>query len=69
MTAPVLSSTKRKVTGAVAWREARALIWKHRSRLTLGFILMMINRLAGMVLPATAKTLIDDVIPHQDAGR
>ncbi|MGE3958820.1 MAG: ABC transporter ATP-binding protein [Vicinamibacterales bacterium] len=42
--------------------EARALIWKHRHRLGLGLFLMVINRLAGLVLPTTSKYLMDNVV-------
>jgi len=42
--------------------EARELVWAHRGRLALGLMLMLVNRLAGLVLPATSKFLIDDVI-------
>jgi subfamily B ATP-binding cassette protein MsbA len=45
-----------------AWEEARTLIWAHRKRLTLGLLLMLVNRLAGLVLPTTTKYLMDDVI-------
>jgi len=34
----------------------------HKARLALGLGLMMISRLAGLVLPASAKYVIDDVI-------
>lgn len=44
------------------WREARELIWAHRHRLALGLGLMLISRVAGLVLPATSKYLVDDVI-------
>ena len=47
---------------ANAWAEARELVWAHRWRLALGLALMLVNRLAGLVLPATSKFLIDDVI-------
>ena len=53
---------KKKVTASAAWREARELIVARRGRLTLGLVLMVINRLIGLVLPATSKFLIDDVI-------
>ena len=53
---------KKKVDYANAGPEARALVVAHRGRLTLGLVLMLINRVAGMVLPATSKYLIDDVI-------
>jgi ABC-type multidrug transport system fused ATPase/permease subunit len=58
-------SGKKKITKE-AWVEARALIWKHRHRLALGLFVMVINRLAGLVLPATSKFLIDDVIGKQN---
>jgi ABC-type multidrug transport system fused ATPase/permease subunit len=44
------------------WREAKDLIWARRGRLALGLFLMLISRGAGLVLPATSKYLIDDVI-------
>jgi subfamily B ATP-binding cassette protein MsbA len=45
-----------------AWDEARGLIWRHRRRLALGLFLMLVNRLSGLVLPATTKFFVDDVI-------
>ena len=45
-----------------AWQEARELVWQHRKRLALGLLLMLISRLAGMVLPASSKYLIDEVV-------
>ncbi|MBI4852427.1 MAG: ABC transporter ATP-binding protein [Acidobacteria bacterium] len=45
-----------------AWREAKDLLWLHRKRLLLGFFLMLINRLVGLVLPASSKFLIDEVL-------
>src|SRR5215469_16873340 len=53
---------KKTVDYANAWQEARALIAARSGRLTLGLVLMLINRLAGLILPATSKYLIDDVI-------
>jgi subfamily B ATP-binding cassette protein MsbA len=58
----VAETSKRKTNIANAWAEARELVWAHRSRLALGLLLMLINRLAGLVLPTTSKFLIDDVI-------
>ena len=54
--------TPKKAFTAGAWEEARGLIWTHRKRLALGLGLMLINRLAGLVLPTTTKYLMDDVI-------
>jgi ABC-type multidrug transport system fused ATPase/permease subunit len=45
-----------------AWEEAKRLIWTHRKRLALGLALMVVNRLAGLVLPTTSKYLMDDVV-------
>src|SRR6266550_2683529 len=53
---------KKKVSASDAWREARELLWAHRRRLTIGLILMLVSRMAGLVLPASSKYLIDDVV-------
>ncbi len=53
---------------AHAWREAKALVAAHKHRLALGFALMLVSRLAGLVLPATSKLLIDDVVGKRDVG-
>jgi subfamily B ATP-binding cassette protein MsbA len=55
-------AAKKRVSGSAAWREARELVWTHRRRLTLGLVLMLISRLMSLVLPASSKFLIDDVI-------
>jgi subfamily B ATP-binding cassette protein MsbA len=52
---------KKKGLSADAWAEARALVWKHRGRLMLGLVLMVISRVSGLVLPYTTKLLMDDV--------
>ena len=57
---------KKKIDYNNAWAEARELIWAHRKQLAMGFPLMIVNQLAGLVLPASPKFLIDDVIgKHQ----
>jgi ABC-type multidrug transport system fused ATPase/permease subunit len=56
------SGEKKKVTPGAAMREARLLIHQHRGRLVTGLVLMLISRLAGLVLPSSAKYVIDDVI-------
>src|SRR5829696_6206484 len=53
---------KKKVSASAAWREARELVWAHRRRLGLGLALMLVSRLAGLVLPASSKWLIDEVV-------
>ena len=56
------SKPKPKVDTARAWREAKALLRAHRGSLILGMVLMLISRLAGLVLPASTKYLIDEVL-------
>jgi ABC-type multidrug transport system fused ATPase/permease subunit len=53
---------KKKIRWSAAWEEARALIWARRGRLSVGLLLMLISRLAGVVVPLLPKYLIDDVI-------
>jgi ABC-type multidrug transport system fused ATPase/permease subunit len=59
---PGAPTAKKPAFTAGAWEEARRLIWIHRKRLALGLGLMLVNRLAGFVLPTTTKYLMDDVI-------
>ncbi len=49
------------------WRETRELLWRHRGRLAIGLAIMLVNRLAGFVLPASSKVLIDRVIGQHRA--
>jgi subfamily B ATP-binding cassette protein MsbA len=52
---------KKRLTKA-ALKETRALLVARRGRLAIGLILMLISRASGLVLPASSKYLIDDVI-------
>ena len=54
--------SKKPIDKSRAWNEARDLIWVHRRRLAIGLGLMLVSRLAGLVLPASSKWLIDEVI-------
>ncbi|MDQ3280132.1 MAG: ABC transporter ATP-binding protein/permease [Acidobacteriota bacterium] len=53
---------KKRLRLDVVWSEAKELVWARRGRLSAGLALMLVSRLAGLVLPATSKFLIDDVI-------
>src|ERR1039458_3519805 len=53
---------KKKVNYANAWAEAKVLMYRHRTSLAMGFVLMLISRLAGFVLPRSTQYLIDEVI-------
>ena len=56
------AASKKKVSAEAVWREARELVHAHRSRLLLGLGLMLISRLAGLVLPASSKIVVDEVL-------
>jgi ABC-type multidrug transport system fused ATPase/permease subunit len=53
---------KKKIRWSEAWQEASVLVWARRGRLAIGLVVMLINRLSGLVLPASSKFLIDDVL-------
>jgi ABC-type multidrug transport system fused ATPase/permease subunit len=59
---PDVAAGKKKISKEAAWREARELLYAHRHRLALGLGLMMISRVAGLVLPASSKYVVDEVI-------
>ena len=44
----------------------KTIIWPRRNLLFIGLGLIIINRLAGLVLPGSVKFLIDDVIANSD---
>ena len=53
---------KKKINYSKALAEAKELIWHHRWRLALGLALMLISRSLSLVLPASTKYVIDEVI-------
>jgi subfamily B ATP-binding cassette protein MsbA len=55
-------SKKPKVTGASLRNAFREIIWPRRKLIGVGIFLILANRLSGLVLPASSKYLIDDVI-------
>ena len=44
------------------WPDLREMILPRRKLLALGFALMVVNRLSGLVLPYSTKFLIDDIL-------
>jgi ABC-type multidrug transport system fused ATPase/permease subunit len=60
--ADAAAKPKKKAITPGAWEEARGLIYAHRKRLSLGLLLLLVNRAAGFVLPSSTKWLIDRVI-------
>jgi len=50
------------------WPEVWKLMRPRRGLLALGFVLMVINKIAGFVLPYSSKFLIDNVVGKHQAG-
>ena len=53
---------KKSLPLSVIARDAMELVHARKGRLVLGFSLLLVSRLAGLVLPGTSKILLDDVI-------
>jgi subfamily B ATP-binding cassette protein MsbA len=58
----VADAKKKRPSLTNAWAEAREIIWRHRKRLAIGLALMLVSRAAGLVLPASTKFVIDEII-------
>jgi ATP-binding cassette, subfamily B, putative efflux pump len=63
-----MQKPKPNVSGASLRHAFEEIIWPRRRLLALGLLLILFNRLAGLVLPASTKYLIDDVIANGDVG-
>ncbi|MDX1647164.1 MAG: ABC transporter ATP-binding protein [Longimicrobiales bacterium] len=61
-----MSNTKKKISGASLRNAFDEIIWPRKKLIALGLILIVLNRLSGLVLPWATKYLIDDVIANQD---
>ncbi len=57
-----MDQPKKKLRLSSVAQEARDIIWTRRWRLAVGLVLIIINRLAALVLPASSKILIDEII-------
>jgi subfamily B ATP-binding cassette protein MsbA len=61
-------SKRTKVSGASLRHAFREIIWPRRKLVALGLLLILVNRLAGLVLPASTKYLVDGVIADGNLG-
>src|SRR3989440_7790287 len=57
-----MAKEKKKIRWSAAWADARKLIWAHRTRLGLVEVVFTANQVLGVVMPASTKYLIDEVI-------
>ena len=58
--------TQKKISGASLKAAFEEIIWPRRKLLLIGLMLIMFNRMAGLVLPASTRYLIDNVIVNAD---
>jgi ABC-type multidrug transport system fused ATPase/permease subunit len=61
-----MSKTK-KLKNVTLAQVFKTIIWPRKKYLSIGLVLIIISRLAGLVLPGASKYLIDDVIPKNDS--
>jgi len=62
MANPETQTRKQKPSARSAWRETRELFGRHRARITIGLLVMVVDRLAGFVAPFSLKFFVDDVV-------
>ena len=55
-----------KISGASLKNAFREIIWPRRWLILLGLVLILFNRLAGLVLPASTRYLIDEVLANSN---
>jgi subfamily B ATP-binding cassette protein MsbA len=66
---PVADSTSKKQVSLASIRRAFwTIIWPRRKLILVGLLLVGVNRLCGLVLPASTKYLIDNVIAKHDTA-
>ncbi len=68
MTTDLKKKPGKKLELSSLTRDFRELIWPRRGLLSLGLVLILINRLAGLVLPGATKFLIDDVVQKHNTA-
>src|SRR5690606_4602503 len=63
-----MKPNQRKISGASLRHAFEEIIWPRRKLVLVGLVLILVNRLSGLVLPASTRYLVDDVIGGGDAG-
>lgn len=60
------SKQAKRISGSSLKKAFREIIWPRRRLILVGLVLILFNRLAGLVLPASTRYLVDDVITGGD---
>ncbi|WP_109299025.1 ABC transporter ATP-binding protein [Aquimarina sp. AU474] len=61
-------NTKKKSKISIV-KAFKTIIWPKRNLVFIGLILIIFNRVAGLILPWKSKTLLDDVVPSRDMSQ
>ncbi|MBI4889229.1 MAG: ABC transporter ATP-binding protein [Acidobacteria bacterium] len=59
--------SKKPVNWSAIWPDIRELILPRRGQLLLGLLLIIVSRTAGLVLPASTKYLVDEILAKHRA--
>lgn len=62
------AGAKRRLSSSSLKSAFREIIWPRRGLVGIGLVLILVNRSAGMVLPASTRYLIDDVLGEGDSS-
>ncbi len=62
------NNNSKKISGASLRHAFHEIIWPRRKLVAIGLVLILINRLSGLVLPASTQYLVDDVVANRDFG-
>ncbi len=61
-----MSTNTKKISGSSLKNAFEEIIWPRRGLLAIGLLLIVLNRLSGLILPWATKFIIDDVIANSD---
>ena len=62
-------TNSKKISGASLKHAFHEIIWPRRKLIAIGLVLILVNRLSGLVLPASTQYLVDDVAEGGDLDR
>ena len=63
---PNMRKQEKKTNSATLGWVFRTLIWPRKKLLVVGLLLIIVNRLSGLVLPGASKYVIDNAIAKGD---
>ncbi|MBW1295077.1 ABC transporter ATP-binding protein [Aquimarina litoralis] len=60
------NKTSKKKPKVTIFKAFKTIIWPRRGLVFIGLILILLNRVAGLILPWKSKSLLDEVVPSKD---